>query len=150
MSNVKTYSTLKQQEQQGLLFFDYFIYVAEVSSMTAAASLSDIINIQADSDFILDKLAYFSEIAGAAQTDSTRVIPLINVSITDTGSGRSLQDTAVPISLLAGDGRLPFVLSQPRIFSANSTIQVAFTNVSAGTTYATTKLAFIGRKVFRY
>lgn len=134
--------------QNVVLNKDHFIYVCNSGQLAPAGSSTQQIKIEADSQFTAVKLCYMADIAGAAQTDSTKVIPLVRVQIQDSGSGRNLQDVAVPIDSLAGRGELPFVLPIPKIFSANSSIKVTFTNYSAGTTYTNVELAFIGFKTF--
>lgn len=128
---------------------DFYVYNAVFGSLAAAAVATANINIQADADFKIQKVTVFSELAGAAQTDSTRVIPLLTVQLTDTGSGRQLMDAQVPISNIAGTGQIPFILSQPKIIAARSVFEVNITNVSAGTTYANTWISFIGVKMFQ-
>lgn len=127
---------------------DYYVYTAELSALTAGSSQTAQINIEADANFVVVKTAYFADIAGGAQTDSSRVIPLIKVALTDSGSGRNLQNSPVPIDCIAGRGSLPFVLPVPRIFSARATLNVTFSNYSAATDYANVVLAFIGYKRF--
>lgn len=145
---VLSYQKIKAQEAAGKIFLDHYVYVGEVASIAAGATVTLNINVEADSSFILDKLAFMADLAGAAQTDSTRVLPLVAVSIKDTGSGRDLQSQPVPITSIAGNGELPFVLPQPRVFTANSTITLTFRNDSAATTYENLTLSLIGRKVF--
>lgn len=128
---------------------DFFVYVSTVASLAAAASDSDTVNIEASSDFILRKMTMFADIAGAVQTDSSRVLPLISVQITDTGAGKQLFTDAIPIPSLFGSGTIPFILPSPRIFARNSTISVAYENYSAATTYANIYLNFIGEKVYK-
>lgn len=127
---------------------DFFIYEADTSSLAAGANSTTNVAVQADSDFVLQKIGYAADVAGAAQTDSSRVIPLVTVVITDTGSGRQLMSAAVPISTFIGDGRLPFILPQPKLFSARTIISIAFANFSAATTY-NIRLSLIGMKIFR-
>lgn len=128
---------------------DHFIYTARVQGIAAGASASALINIEANSDFVWLKTAYAADIAGAAQTDSNRVIPLARVSITDSGSGVNLQNVPVAIPSLAGHEGLPLNLGQPRTFSANSNISLTFSNYSAATTYANLEINFIGyRKLY--
>ena len=91
--------------------------------------------------------AQFSDIAAAIQTDSSRVIPVATVLITDSGSGRQFMDSDVPVASIFGTGALPFVLPQPKIVSARSNLTVKVTNLTAGTTY-NIRLAFIGVKLF--
>lgn len=128
---------------------DFFVYsTSPVALATAGSQASQQINIEANSDFIWSSSCFFADISGAAQTDSTRVIPLIGVSITDSGSGRNLFNRESPLSAIAGYGSLPFVLPIERFFEANSNITVTFTNNSAGTAYANVQLSLIGIKRF--
>lgn len=122
---------------------DYFIYRTPPTSLAASASATAQISINAEGDFVLTKMSYAADVAGAAQTDSSRVIPLVNVSLTDSGSGRNLQNFPVPISTMAGSEGLPFNLPVPRVFKANSNLSITFTNSSAATTYNVT-LCLIG------
>ncbi len=128
--------------------YDYYVYSASYTDLAAAASQTGRINIEADADFVVEKMTFFAEIAGAVQTDASRVIPLATMLINDSGSGRNLQNEPVYIPSIFGDGRLPFVLPLPRTFRANSTISVTAANVSAATTYANLQISFIGYKKF--
>ncbi len=127
---------------------DYFVYPVALGSLAAAAIATVQTQISADSDFYLTAMTYFSELAGAAQTDSTRVIPLLTVQFTDTGSGRQLFNQAAPLHAIAGDGTRPYRLIHPRLFRRSTTIQTQATNVSAATTYTTTFICLIGFKLY--
>ena len=127
---------------------DHYIYKAIVSSLAAAASTTVTIQLEADADFVLVKTSYFADLAGTAQTDSTRIIPLVHVQIQDSSSGRNLQNLPIPLDSMAGRGELPFVFPIPRIFKANSSIKFTFDNFSAATTYTNIELSLIGFKVF--
>lgn len=126
---------------------DFFIYSLTVLALAPAATSNTNIQIQADSDFKLIKLGQMSDIAAAAQLDSTRVIPLVTVAATDTGSGLQLFSAPVAMGALFGDGRLPFILPVPRIFKANTNISFSFTNYDAAVTY-NIRMAFIGIKLW--
>lgn len=128
---------------------DFFVYNPLVfSALAAGATLTQNIAIQADSDFCLQKLSYNADIAAATQTDSARVVPLITTLITDSGSGRQLMNTDIPVPGLFGLGNQPFILPKPKWFAANSNIAVKVTSfVAAGTTY-NLYLNFIGFKRF--
>jgi len=127
---------------------DFFAYELDFSGLVAGEAATGNINIQADSAFQLQKLTYFADIAAAPQTDSSRVLPLVMLQMTDTGSGRNLFSTAVPIPSIFGTGNLPFILPAPKEFSAKATISVVVSNFSAATTY-NLRLTLIGQKVFR-
>ena len=127
---------------------DWFTYEVDAAALAAGGIFNGNIQIQADSDFKLVKLAGICDIAGAAQTDSTRVVPLITMNIVDTGSGRTLMSAAAPWGSIVGSGPLPFILPVPRIFKARSNIAVTLTNYSVGTTY-NVRLSLIGTKIFQ-
>ena len=127
---------------------DFYSYSFTASSIAAAASAVSTISIQSNAAFVIVKSCYMASVANATLTDSTRVVPLINVAITDNGSGRNLQNTAVPINSIAGVGELPFVWPQQRILMPSSSVQCTFTNVSAATTYTTVTLTLFGYQVF--
>jgi len=127
---------------------DFYIYEAEALALVSGGSANDIVNIEADSDFYMQKFAYEADIAGAAFTADTRPIPLVTIQLIDSGSGRQLMQNPIPVSSFMGDGQLPFILPNPRLFLRNSTIQIAFTNFDAAITY-NIRLAFIGYKIYR-
>ncbi|MES9859177.1 MAG: hypothetical protein ABW166_21705 [Sedimenticola sp.] len=127
---------------------DFYVYQEDFLALASGGSATGSINIQADSDFVVQKLNYFADIAVAAQTDSSRIIPLVTVQITDSGSGRNLMEAPLPIPSMFGTGELPFILPQPKLFLARSTITLSVTNFSASTTY-NLRLSLLGYKVFR-
>lgn len=126
---------------------DFFIYESSADALAAGGNANDIINIEADSNFLLQKLAYYATIADAAFTDSTRPVPNVTVQLVDSGSGRQLMQNPVPIPSFFGTGELPFILPNPRLFLANSTLQIAYANFDAAAAY-NIRLAFIGYKVY--
>lgn len=126
---------------------DFFVYATPSISIAGGASSSTSIQIQADAAFELQKLAMFADIAAAIQTESTRVLPLVTIQITDQGSGRQIFSVPVAIPSLFGDGRIPFILPTTKLFSPNSAIQLDFTNFTAATTY-NLRVDLIGTKIF--
>lgn len=153
VSGYKGYSkyapyNMGQVDNEPIIEQDFYTYVEDFSSLAASGTDSGNVQVQADSDFALQKLSYFADIAGAAQTADSRVVPLITLQIIDTGSGRNLFESAVMIPAIFGTGELPFVLPTPRVFAARSTITLNVANVSASTTY-NLRLNLIGYKIFR-
>ncbi len=125
---------------------DFFVF--EFDFMAIAAGASPIVTKTiTETDFQLEKLTYFAEIAGGAQTSSTQVVPLVNVTIAET-NGRPLMDAAVPVPALFGTGQVPFILPVKKIYERQSIIQIQAFNVSAATTY-NLHLALIGEKLYR-
>lgn len=130
-------------------FFVYTLAFTGASILAPGAANQGAIQIQADSDFELTKFTMFADIASAAETESTRVLPLVTIQITDTGTGRQLFSSPLPIPAIMGDGRIPFILPVPKIFSANASVAVAVANFSAATSYGL-RLCLIGAKIFTY
>lgn len=139
---------LGQTDADDIMFKDFYVYQENFNGLAPGASQTGNINIQADSDFVVQKLTYFATIADAAQTADTRVIPLISLQITDAGSGRNLFEEAVSVPAIFGTGELPFILPTPKLFSARSTITINISNFDAAATYRI-NLSFIGYKIFR-
>ena len=131
-----------------MILKDFFTYAIDFDSVAAGISATDNIQIQADADFEVQKLTFFADIAGAAQTVTTSVIPLMTVLIVDAGSGRQLMDRALAIPALFGDGKIPFILPTTRIFAARSNVTFTVVNFSAATTYRL-RLNMIGTKLFQ-
>lgn len=129
-------------------FEDQYTYVTRVLTLAAAASDTFNLQIEADAYFVITKMSYMADIAGAVQTESSRVIPLVRVLITDTGSGRNLMNNSVDLSSIAGHEGLPFITPTARWILPNSAVNIQFTNYSAATTYANVSLYFHGKKIW--
>lgn len=127
-----------------------FIYSLNVTSITAGGSASDVINIENDSQFVWVKTTCFADIAGAAQTESSRVIPLVTLQIKDGGSARDFFDEPQPLGNMSGFGELPHILPAPFVFSNNANVIGSFTNYSNATTYENLYVSLIGYRVYEY
>lgn len=139
---------MPQAPQQIVLARDFFTYTINFTNLAAGATANGQIQLQNDSDFELEKLSQFSDIAGAAQTADSRVLPLVTVQITDTGTGRQMFSAAVAIGAIMGDGQIPFVLPTTKRFTRNASLAFQVSNFSAATTYANVRLNLIGAKIF--
>lgn len=126
---------------------DFYVYGVDFASLLQGTSATGQINIQADSDFVVQKLTYQADIAAATQTDSSRVVPNATVQVKDTGSGREIFSLPTALTSVFGTGQLPFILPQPKIFLARSTINITLANFDAAADY-NIRLSFIGYKIF--
>lgn len=117
---------------------DVMYYATNAQGLASTnPSVNTLIQIDSGVDFYWVASTYQADIAGAIQTESSAVVPLVNVLINDTGSRKNLQNIAFPISSIAGPGERPYRLIRPRLFRASSTINFTWTSiVAAGTTYA--------------
>jgi len=131
---------------------DYFFYthtaIQTLSSLAPTAN--GVFTTDADSDFYCVAFTYAASIADAPLTESTNVLPLVRVLITDSSSGKALMNNPLPLYAIAGDGKRPYRLVRPRVIGSNATVNCAFTAfVAAGTTYSDLQLVFHGYKIFR-
>jgi hypothetical protein len=127
---------------------DFFVYAVPVFAVNFGQSQTNNVLIQADSDFVLEQISYSANIANAAFTVNSRPIPNVTVLMTDTGSGRQLMSSAIPLPTIAGTGEEPFELPRPKAFVARSTIAVQVSNYDAAVNY-NIYISLIGRKLFR-
>jgi len=107
------------------------------------------VNIQADADFLILNQTYDANNNNASTTVSARLYPGVNVTISDTGSGMSWMDQAVPVPAIFGTGMFPYVLPEPKLCLAKATIQVLASNTDQTTGY-NLRLMFNGVKLFKY
>ena len=140
---------------------DFYVYESQALSLAASGTATDVIQIEADAHFVLQKLAHVSYDDAAPPdlgtsptvlftgglTAQQQVLPQVSIQITDTGSGRQLMSNPIPIPSLFGDGKLPFILPNPRIFLKNTTLQIGYTNFDTVNPYDI-RLAFIGYKIY--
>jgi hypothetical protein len=150
MNNNAQMLNLQQLRNDPNVYLSYYAYSFNIASLAAGASDTDIINIENDSQFIWTKTSYFAELAGAAQTDSSRVIPLITCMFTDSGSARQFFDQPQPINSIAGQGSIPFILPSPFVFKNNANVNASFTNFSAAQTYLNFTISLHGYRVYTY
>lgn len=142
-------AALANRQGQVIINSEYFVYSngRPGSSVAAGASATYTVQIQADSDFLVEKTAYHADSAGAAQTDSSRPIPNVLVTVVATGSGKQLSNVGVPVPSVFGYGALPFILPQPYFVPASSVIQLTVQSFEAATAWFLT-FSFIGRKIY--
>lgn len=130
-----------------------FTYHAEFFAAGAANSLAagaqGVVNVQIDAGapFLIVSQSYYANTANAAVTVTTMPAPNIIVLLTDTGSNRTLMDTAVPVPTIFGTGQFPYVLPEPKLMQANSQLQVQATNRDAAVGF-NLYLCFNGFKLY--
>jgi hypothetical protein len=126
---------------------DFFVYNVLFDAIAPGDTQQANIAIQADSHFKWIKATMQADIDAAAYTSGARPLPLAALQLVDSGSGRQLFLSALPLELVFGTGELPFILPIPRIFRARSNIALTLTNFDAAVTYDI-RLALIGTKMF--
>ena len=121
---------------------EFFSYGTTFLALANGAALTQSIQIQADSDFELQKLTCFD---GTPNGQGGH--PLATIQLIDTGTGRQLFNTPQLIPTVFGTGELPFILPVTRLFTANSVLQVQVSNLSGA--QMDLYLSFLGAKIYR-
>ena len=128
----------------------WFTYqTPNIASIAAAASATNSILFDNDSVFEWTKITVFTDLAGAVQTPSSIVIPLVTLQIQDTGQGAYYSNAAIPLGAYAGAWGLPFILPAPQFIAPNATLQFTWNNYSAASTYANLRVQLHGFKIKR-
>lgn len=126
-----------------------WMYTADFAALAAAGAQPQNFSVQVDASapFIILSQTYSADIARAAVTVSTKVSPLVTVLMVDTGTNEQLMDRAVMVPAIFGDGQFPYVLPEPKIMAANSTLQITANNLTVGTIY-NLSLTFSGYRLY--
>lgn len=149
MDNTRTYS-IEQIEQAAVnneVARDAFTYNLVFENLLAGQSQTKSFNIQADSAFMVHNQTQMTVQAAGGQTESTRVLPVVNIMVIDTGTGRQLYSAAVPVISQFGTAELPYILPRPKFFMSRATVSVEVTNVS-NVVYQRLELQWNGEKIY--
>lgn len=126
---------------------DFFTYVIPITETIAAGGTTDgNVTLDADSDFLWQKFT-FQALLNSDGSAIEQNLTKCGLIITDTGSGRNLSNSTVPLAAFAGSGELPFILPTPKIFKASGQIQVTVNNFGDAA-LDSLYLVFIGQKCY--
>lgn len=127
---------------------DAFIYSANFPTLGAAGSATATqslpVQIQSDSDFIIQSIQRIATDSATGNTFFDRVP--VTILLTDTGAGRQLFDGPVHIEALAGDGQNNGWDPFPKRMGASSSLNVQVTNL--GSVGLNLRVYFAGFKIF--
>jgi hypothetical protein len=137
---------MRTLEPQKRITESFFTYTLNFLALAGATTVTNTLSFEAQTDFRWIKACFFADIATAVQTDSSLVVPLVTILMSE-GSGEQLSNIALPLNSIFGYGKDPFILPISRIFLGRSTINVQATNLTAATTY-NLRLCFIGAKIY--
>ncbi len=127
------------------LQIDPFIYTGEFLPIGAGLTTQIQVQIGGDAAFLLKTTKAI--VTDDADTTFLPLAPLL-VKIEDSGSGRSLSSSAVPIDNWFGTAQLPDNWEMVKVFAPNSSITVTLQNLGAAELHV--RLAFCGWKIFQY
>ncbi len=103
-------------------------------AILAAGAIANVTyQINKGQDFYLVAISQQSqaESGGTAEgglEESTNLIPLVTLQINDSGSDRNLFSSPTPVGSIAGDGKRPFRMIQPRVFRGGAVLTFVFTS----------------------
>lgn len=128
---------------------DFFTFVINFSPLAASNTDTQNFITQADSGFAICKtsftIASTVNVFIANISDEPRYAPQV-ITLSDSGSGRDLSNSAVSIGSLFGPDTFPFPWPTPKILDPNSTFTARIQNLVA--TAFNIRLAFHGYKIF--
>lgn len=136
-----------QHAEQG--YTEFFTYALRVVIPNAAR---DVIRLDTDADFELQRLSCFFTVDDGPQTENTRLLPQVSINLLDTGTGRTVFGGYVLTSELFGDGRVPFILPTTHFFKRGAQVQVQYDPIDPGPDFDNGELwlLLIGRKHYEY
>ena len=132
-----------------LLTVQPFTNVIDFTALAQGASADGNFTTQSDSDFVILKTTYYAHtVTTGAPSDSGRLLPWVEVTLQDSGSGRRLMNAGVMLTSLFGTGELPYIWPVPYKINGNSTFTATLENVTtgAGESYVI-RLSFHGVKL---
>jgi hypothetical protein len=143
----------KQRARQVELLPFFYSTAFLASAVAAGATVSQSININSDSHFIV---RYFNITAYTAGLVVAVATPPLLIQFQDTGSGRTVFDNPQPIqnvcggvAAAAGTGSLPFILPEPWLIRAGSLATVTLVNLGAAA-FVRVDVSLPGFKAFRF
>lgn len=142
-------SNSPQYVSEDVIWYGVNFSAGQVGTLAPGATLTGSINIDAQSDFWCIKTLYsaFNATSLTGITANNRIIPLVTIIILGS-SQNQMSNLAVPVASMFGTGELPFIWPRPRIFAANTNIQITASNFDTAITYDL-RLQFMGFKKYR-
>jgi hypothetical protein len=150
----------KQRARQIELVPFFYSTSFAASIIAASTTVSQNIQVQADSHFVCRYINHLVYTGPAASIAILTIPSPVLINFFDTGSGRTLQDNPQPIQNLSGGlaagggatGQLPFILPEPWLIKAGGVVQVAITNLMtlAGNAVLRLDVSLVGFKVFAF
>lgn len=112
-----------------ILGVDFWSYnTAFAAPRIAASPIENVIQTQADSDFIISAIG--GMVYEAADPNLYIFDPLLSLQITDQSTGKTFFNTPLRFRNVAGTGGNPFFLASPRVVRANANLTVELTVAS--------------------
>jgi hypothetical protein len=125
---------------------DFFTFGVDFLTIAAAGgSATGTFLVPSDSDFLIVALA--GNVVDPADEGIAVTAAPLTIAITDSGSGRQLQNRAQAFNNVVGTGQLPAYMPYPKFIDRSSEVSTTITN-NDPTQAARVRLSFIGFKIF--
>jgi hypothetical protein len=114
-----------------------YSYTVTFTALAAAGNAIQTLTMQANADFVHTRIGFKANVAAAAQTSSTIVVPQVRLLITDTGTNEQYSNAQVDLSTLATAGiGMPTIteLPYPRFVAGRSSLLLNMTSYEAANT----------------
>lgn len=127
-----------------------YAYTTTFLNLTQGSTATNVVNISADSDFVLLAFRHRAQI-GTAQTVTGRTAPFVRMLVTDSGSNEQYTSSAIDLGNYSANGLVDHVLAYPRVVSGRSTLTVLLTNFAPiAETYTSIDVLLDGVRVRTY
>jgi len=140
---------MSNRKAQQMFMLDPFTFNINFQPLAASNTATDQFITQADSGFAIVKTCFTIssnvDVFVANISDVPKFAPQV-ITLSDSGSGRDLSNSAVAINNLFGTAERPFIWSRPKVLDPNSTFTARIQNLVA--TAFNIRLAFHGFKIF--
>jgi len=146
--NATIYAMLTQAIAESRVSREPYTFPVNFANLAAAGTAQGSFFVDAAAPFMLVQMNYVATpYPVTVMTQATRLIPNINVQITEQSSNRNWQSAAVPVSSIFGTGENPWFLPQPRLIPANTTVSMSIANFDTAQAY-NLYLSFIGFRLY--
>jgi len=147
--NAQIYALLTQALAESKVSREPYTFPVNFVNVVAAATAPvGSFFVDASSPFMLVEQNYVATpYPVTVMTEATRLIPNMQVQITEQASNRNWQSAAVPVSSIFGTGENPWFLPQPRLIPANTVVSITVNNFDTAQAY-NLYLSFIGFRLY--
>lgn len=147
------YQLLQMTKSQILDDDFWYVFPDFFNIATLGGQQTQAIQFQADSFFRIERISCFFANATTANaatqfTSGTRPIPNARIVFTDSGSGRQLMNSSIPIASLCGYEGLPYLLPVPKIMNPSATLTATITNFDGTVAASLYVISLGGRKLY--
>lgn len=127
-----------------------YAYSTTFLNLAQGAAASNVININANADFVMLGAHHRAALA-VTQTAASKTAPFVRMMLTDSGSGENFTSVPVDLECYSTNGNIVNSLPYPRIINGRTSLTVSVTNFAPlAETYTTLDVVLEGIQVRAY